>query len=404
MPPKSSHSSPSSDATGQSESQLHWRTQLIHSTANAPTGFRSLTTPIYRGSTTVFDTLADAYQSWRPGGPYTYGIYGTPTTLKLAARIAEIEKARHTFIVPSGQSAIALIYLVYCRAGSHVLVPESAYGNSREIADDLLANLNVEVESYDPMLGAGIAKLIRPNTHLIWTESPGSITMEVQDIPAIVAAARPKKIPVAIDNTYAAGILFDAFAHGVDVSMQALTKYVGGHSDLLLGTVSVRDEAAMRQVGKIYRLLGLAVSPDDSNLALRGLQTLGIRLKHLEQSTLTIANWLKQRPEIKLVLHPALPDCPGHDIWKRDFTGSASVFSIVFNDTWPPARIVKFVEALRLFKIGYSWGGVTSLVMAYESLGRANRNYGRHLVRLNIGLEEPQDLIADLEQAMSRAT
>ena len=146
----------------------------------------------------------------------------------------------------------------------------------------------------------------------------------------------------------------------------------------------------MRQVGKIYRLLGLAVSPDDCNLALRGLQTLGIRLKHLEQSTLTIANWLKQRPEIKLVLHPALPDCPGHDIWKRDFTGSASVFSIVFNDAWPPARIVKFVEALRLFKIGYSWGGVTSLVMAYESLGRANRNYGRHLVRLNIGLEEPK--------------
>ena len=385
------------------ESNTHWRTRLIHSTAQAPAGFRSLTTPTYRASTTVFDTLADAYQSWRPGGPYTYGIYGTPTTLKLAARIAEIEKARHTFIVPSGQSAIALIYLVYCRAGSHALVPESAYGNSREIADDLLKDLNVEVESYDPMIGAGIAELIRPNTHLIWTESPGSITMEVQDIPAIVAAARPQKIPVAIDNTYAAGILFDAFAHGVDVSMQALTKYVGGHSDLLLGTVSVRDEAAMRQVGKIYRLLGLAVSPDDSNLALRGLQTLGIRLKHLEQSTLTIANWLKQRPEIKLVLHPALPDCPGHDIWKRDFTGSASVFSIVFNDSWPPARIVKFVEALRLFKIGYSWGGVTSLVMAYESLGRANRNYGRHLVRLNIGLEETQDLIADLEQAISHA-
>ncbi len=200
-----------------------------------------------------------------------------------------------------------------------------------------------------------------------------------------------------------AGVLFDAFAHGVDVSMQALTKYVGGHSDLLLGTVSVRDEAAMRQVGKIYRLLGLAVSPDDSNLALRGLQTLGIRLKHLEQSTLTIANWLKQRPEIKLVLHPALPDCPGHDIWKRDFIGSASVLSIVFKNDWTPDRITRFVDNLKLFKIGYSWGGVTSLVMAYESLGRANRNYGRQLVRLNIGLEDPQDLIADLNQAMANA-
>src|SRR5215208_83760 len=229
----------SDNSSESTEQPINWRTRLIHSTADAPAGFRSLATPVYRGSTTVFGTLAEAYQSWRPGGPYTYGIYGTPTTLKLAARIAELEKARHTFIVPSGQSAIALIYLVYCRAGSHALVPESAYGNSREIADDLLAGMNVEVESYDPMIGAGIAKLIRPNTHLMWTESPGSITMEVQDIPAIVAAARPNKIPVAIDNTYAAGVLFDAFAHGASVSMQALTKYVGGHSDLLLGTVSV---------------------------------------------------------------------------------------------------------------------------------------------------------------------
>jgi cystathionine beta-lyase len=396
------------DNSSDPDADLHWRTRLIHSDADAPPGFHSLAAPVYRGSTTVFDTLADAYQSWRPGGPYTYGIYGTPTTQKLAARIAEIERARHTFIVPSGQSAIALIYLVYCRAGSHALMPESAYGNSREIADDLLKDLNVEVESYDPMIGAGIAKLIRPNTSLIWTESPGSITMEVQDIPAIVAAARgtaarPRNIPVAIDNTYAAGILFDAFAAGVDVSMQALTKYVGGHSDLLLGTVSVRDEAAMRTVGKIYRLLGLAVSPDDCSLALRGLMTLGIRLAQFEKSALTVANWLKSRPEISLVLHPALPDCPGHDIWKRDFTGSASVFSIVFKDDWQPARIVKFVESLRLFKIGYSWGGAFSLAMAYASLGREHRNYGRQLVRLNIGLEEPADLIADLEQAFARS-
>ena len=185
--------------------------------------------------------------------------------------------------------------------------------------------------------------------------------------------------------------------------MQALTKYVGGHSDLLLGSVSVRDDAAMRKVGSIYRLLGLAVSPDDCSAALRGLQTLGIRLAHLEQSTLTVANWLKARPEIKLVLHPALPDCPGHDLWKRDFTGSASVFSIVFNDDVSVERIVKFVEALKLFKIGYSWGGVTSLVMAYSSLARQHRNYGRHLVRLNIGLEDPQDLINDIKQAFAAA-
>jgi cystathionine beta-lyase len=253
------------------------------------------------------------------------------------------------------------------------------------------------------MIGGDISKLIRPNTALVWTEVPGSITMEVQDVPAIAAAAHARKVPVALDNTYAAGILFDAFAHGVDVSMQALTKYVGGHSDLLLGAVSVNSEAAMLHVGKIYRLLGLNVSPDDCALALRGLSTLGVRLAHLEQSTLEVAKWLKARPEFSLVLHPAFPDCPGHDIWKRDFTGSASVFSIVFQNDWSPDRIIRFVNALRLFKIGYSWGGVTSLVMAYESLGRKNRNYGRHLVRFNIGLEEPRDLINDLEQALRRA-
>jgi cystathionine beta-lyase len=394
---------PDFHSAGNSGSPTNWRTRLIHSTADAPAGFRSLATPVYRGSTTVFSTLAEAYKGWRPGGPYTYGIYGTPTTQRLAARIAEIENARHTFIVPSGQSAIALVYLVYCRAGSHALVPESAYGNSREIADDLLADFNVEVESYDPMIGGDIGKLIRPNTHLIWTESPGSITMEVQDVPAIVAAACPHNIPVAIDNTYAAGVLFDAFAAGVDVSMQALTKYVGGHSDLLLGSVSVRDDVAMRKVGGIYRLLGLNVSPDDASAALRGLQTLGIRLDYLERSTLAIAQWLKAQPEAKLVLHPALPDCPGHEFWQRDFTGSASVFSIVFDDSWKPERVVQFVESLKLFKIGYSWGGVTSLVMAYSSLGRKHRNYGRQLVRLNIGLEETQDLIDDLQQALESA-
>ena len=386
------------------DSAIHWRTRLIHTTADAPPGFRSLAPAVYRGSTVVFDNLAGAYQGWRPGENYAYGIYGTPTTLKLAARIAEIENARHTFIVPSGMSAITLTYLAYCRAGSHALVPESAYGNSRELGDGLLADLNIEVESYDPMLGGDVAKLIRPNTALIWTESPGSITMEVQDVPAIAAAAHARNIPVAIDNTYAAGVLFDAFGHGVDVSMQALTKYIGGHSDLLLGTVSVKDEAAMRQVGKVYRLLGLSVSPDDCAQALRGLQTLGVRLDRLEQSTLTVAEWLKARPEISLVLHPALPDCPGHDIWKRDFTGSASIFSIVFNDDWSADRVMKFVDSLRLFKIGYSWGGVTSLVMAYDGLTRANRNYGRHLVRLNVGLEEPQDLIADIEQAMTSSS
>jgi len=218
---------------------MHWRSKLIHPGAHAPANFRSLATPTYRGSTVVFERQADVSDDWRQTeNGYSYGLYGTPTVLELGARIAEIEGAHHSFVVPGGQAAIALIYLAYCRSGTHALVPFTAYGPNRELAGGLLQRLGISVEAYDPLLGAEIAKLIREDTALIWTESPGSVTMEVQDVPAIVAAAHARNVPVALDNTYAAGVLFDAFAHGVDVSMQALTKYVGGHSDLLLGTVS----------------------------------------------------------------------------------------------------------------------------------------------------------------------
>jgi cystathionine beta-lyase len=340
---------------------------------------------------------------WRQIDRYTYGLYGTPTTLELGLRISELDGGRHTFVVPGGQAALALVYLAYCRAGTHALVPESAYGPNLEIGRDLLAGLDIEVETYDPGAGTEIAGLIRSNTALIWCESPGSITMEVQDVPAIVAAAHARAVPVALDNTYAAGVLFDAFSHGVDVSVQALTKFVGGHSDVLLGTISVADEEAYARVGTAHRVVGMAVSPDDCALALRGLQTLGVRLDRLEQSTLTVAGWLRTRPEVAAVLHPALPECPGHEFWKRDFTGSSSVFSIVFADDWTASRVARFVESLRLFRIGFSWGGVTSLVMAYPDLARLDQGRRARLVRLNVGLEEPADLIDDLRQAIAQA-
>jgi len=261
-----------------------------------------------------------------------------------------------------------------------------------------LSRLGIEVEAYDPLIGSGVSKQIRPNTALIWTESPGSITMEIQDIPAIVAAAHSHNVPVAIDNTYSAGILFDAFAHGVDISVQALTKYVGGHSDLLLGTVSVAHEKGYEAVGPIYKQLGMAVSPDDCSLALRGLQTLGVRLAHMERSTLEIAKWLAGQPAVKAVFHPALPSCPGHEIWKRDFAGSSSVFSILFDEAYSNAQVTQFVESLQLFKIGMSWGGATSLALGYPSLDRPGKNYSGRLVRLNVGLEDTKDLIADLDR------
>ncbi|GAU86401.1 cystathionine beta-lyase [Bosea sp. BIWAKO-01] len=374
----------------------------MHPRVAASQDFRALVPAIHRGSTVLFERVAEARDDWRGEG-YSYGLYGTPTTRELALRIADLEGARASFVVPGGQAAIALIYLAFCRAGDHALLPETAYGPNRELADELLAGLGVTVETYDPLIGSGIAALIRPNTRLIWCESPGTITMEVQDVPAIVAAAHAAGVPVALDNTYAAGVLFDAFAHGVDVSMQALTKYVGGHSDILLGTVSAGTEEARERIGATHRLLGMAVSPDDCALALRGLETLAVRLDRLERTTLEIAHWLKARPEVALVLHPALPDCPGHEIWRRDFTGSASVFSVVFEPGWDTQRITGFVEALRLFRLGFSWGGTHSLAMAYPPLPRTQRGYDGRIVRLNVGLEEPADLFADLEQALNQA-
>jgi cystathionine beta-lyase len=380
---------------------MHWRSKLIHPGVHAPANFRSLATPTYRGSTVLFERQADVLDDWRQTEHgYSYGLYGTPTVLELGARIAEIEGAHHSFVVPGGQAAISLIYLAYCRSGSHALVPITAYGPNRELAAGLLQRLGISVEAYDPLIGAQIAKLIREDTALIWTESPGSVTMEVQDVPAIVAAAHRRNVPVALDNTYAAGVLFDAFAHGVDVSMQALTKYVGGHSDLLLGTVSVAGAAAYEAVGPVYKQIGMAVSPDDCSLALRGLQTLGVRLERLETTTLEVAEWLAKHPNIRAVLHPALPSCPGHEYWRRDFTGSSSIFSIVFDARFTPAQVISFADRLTLFKIGFSWGGVTSLVVVYPNLDRAGHDYGGRLVRLNVGLEESSDLIADLDRAL----
>lgn len=384
---------------------MYWQTKLAQPQVLSTPGFKSLVTPTYRGSTVLFEKQSDVVDGWdQKENGYSYGLYGTPTTIELAERIAELESAYHTFVVPGGQAAIALVYLAICQSGSHALVPYSAYGPNKEMAQGMLKNLGIEVEPYDPLIGSDISNLIKENTTLIWVESPGSVTMEVQDIPAICAEAHKRGVVVALDNTYAAGVHFDAFSHNVDISMQALTKYVGGHSDLLLGTVSVSSEKLKSKVGSIFKQLGLAVSPDDCSLALRGLQTLGIRLAHLEKSTLIVAEWLAENPNIEQVLHPALPSCPGHEFWKRDFTGSSSVFSFIFKDHINALQVEKFIDSLELFKIGMSWGGVTSLALVYPSIERPNKDYEGRLVRLNIGLENTDDLISDLQKAMQSVT
>lgn len=380
--------------------QRRLATRLIHPDRYASTDFESLAVPTFRGSTVVFDSVADIRDT-NDLEQYRYGLYGTPTTRDLGLRIAAIEGANHCLIVPSGQAAIALPYLTFCKAGDHVLLTQSAYGPNTELAAGALKALGIEVERYDPTIGGGIASLLRDNTSLIWTESPGSITMEVQDIPAICAAAKARDALVAIDNTYGAGILFDAFGAGVDISIQALTKYAGGHSDLLLGSISTRDAKLDQNLRETQRLTGMGVSPDDCSAVLRGLKTLDVRLSRLEQSALTVARWLNDRHDVTQVLHPAFADCPGHEIWKRDWTGSASIFSVILG-RWNRDQVVRFVDSLTLFKIGYSWGGANSLVMTYGDLKRPTPETGPLLVRLNVGLEDPLDLIDDLEQALAK--
>jgi len=381
-----------------------WKTKLIHSDAKIPQGYRSLATPVYRGSTTVFPSAAAVRDTWdqhRVG--YTYGLYGTPTVLELAARICELESGKHTILTPGGQNAISLINLALLQAGDHMLIPASVYFPNRKLATTLLTRFGVSASYYDPLIGAGIASLIQQNTRLVWCESPGSITMEVQDLPAIVSLAHARDVHVVLDNTWSAGILLDAFHHGVDITMQAVTKYIGGHSDLLLGSVTVRDDSLYQRLGVAQQVLGSNVSPDDCSLALRGLQTLGVRLAAIETSALAVAAWLAARPEVERVLHPALPSCPGHEFWKRDFLGSSGVFSIVFKPGPTQEQVFRFVDSLELFKVGYSWAGVTSLAVAYD-IGRipGRPPYDHRIVRLSIGLEDTGDLLADLEQALAK--
>ena len=381
-----------------------WKTKLIHTDRKIPKGYRSLASPTFRGSTTLFPSASvvnDTWDQWKVG--YTYGLYGTPPVLELAARVCELESGTHTILTPGGQAAISLIHFALLQSGDHILLPQSVYYPNRKLATRLLSRFGIATDFYDPLIGRNISSLIRENTRLVWCESPGSITMEIQDLPAIVAAAHAKNVRVALDNTWSAGVLLDAFAHGVDITMQAITKYIGGHSDLLLGSVTVRDDSLYQKLGAAQQVIGCAVSPDDCSLALRGLQTLAVRLSAIESSALAIARWLASRPEVELVLHPALPSCPGHEFWKRDFNGSSGVFSMVFKPGPMQQQVHAFVDALTLFQMGYSWGGVASLAVAYN-LGRipGRPPYDHRIVRLNIGLEATDDLIHDLEQALGK--
>jgi cystathionine beta-lyase len=381
------------------------QTRIVHPEDQLKPGFDSFSVPVTRASTVVFPDLATMRAlEWTDDSQWRYGLHATPTSLALAQRLAVIEGGKHALLQPSGLSAISNVYFAFVKAGDHVLIPDNAYSPNREHADWLAADFGLEVTYYDPMIGAQIDALIKPNTKLIWLEAPGSVTMEVQDVPAIAAVARARHVLTAIDNTYSAGLAFKPFDHGVDISVQALTKYQSGGSDLLMGATITADKAVHLELKRARMRQGLGVSSDDCSLVLRSLPSMKIRFEAHDRSALSLARWLKTRPEIAAVLHPALPDCPGHQFFERDFTGAGGLFSVVFDERYSATQIDTFVEALDNFAIGWSWGGANSLAMPYRMKSMRTAVKWPHagvLVRFYIGLEDEADLRADLEQALA---
>lgn len=355
--------------------------------------------PVYHASTVLYRDMA-ALKGPKPA--VSYGRRGTPTTFALQDAIAELEGGYKTLLTPSGLNACTTALLAHLRAGDHVLITDSVYGPTRHFADLALTRMGVSVEYYDPLIGTGIAALLRPNTKVLFVEAPGSMTFEMQDIPAMADIAHAAGALVLMDNTWASPLYYNPFKHGVDVSMQAVTKYICGHSDVMMGSITT-TKAAYDATLDMHGALGLCAAPDDIYLALRGLRTLSVRLARHMETGLTLARWFEARPEVARVLHPALPGDAGHTIWKRDFTGASGLFSIILKPA-PKNAVNAFVDALTLFGIGYSWGGFESLVMPQNPADyRTATTWTEEgqLIRFHAGLEDVTDLISDLENAFS---
>ena len=377
-------------------------TKLAHGGRRAEWRGKLVNVPVERASSILFGDVAELKAS-KPGhGQYRYGLQGTATYWALAEALTELEPgAAGTILYPTGLAAITGPLLALLSVGDELLVPDNAYGPTRRFCDTILSRMGIAARYYDPLIGSGIGEMITAKTRVIMLESPGSLTMEVQDVPAICATARERSVITMLDNTWGTPVLFPALARGVDVTILAATKYVGGHADVMLGSATA-TEAFYQRIQTSAWDLGVAVSPDDCFLASRGLRTMAIRLRQHEANALKVARWLKTRPEVGRVLHPALSDCPGHDIWRRDFRGSSGLFSFELAGDAKSKRDV-FVDALRLFGIGYSWGGYESLVLPVDPHRTVSEPPARDLVRLHIGLEDPDDLIADLSAAFDQA-
>jgi cystathionine beta-lyase len=375
-------------------------THVVHTGRDPFAHHGFVNTPVYRGSTVLFKTI-ESFE--KRAQRYVYGRRGTPTSEALEEAIATLEGGARTVLAPSGAAAIASALLAFTKAGDHILVGDSVYLPTRKICGGTLKRFGVETTYYDPTIGAGIADLMRPNTTVVFTESPGSLTFEVQDIPAIAAAAHKGGAIVMMDNTWGTPLYFKPFAHGVDLSIQAGTKYIVGHADAMLGAVTASAALAKTMVDEIQGL-GICAGTEEMYLGLRGVRTLQVRLERHWHSGLEIAAWLERRPEVSRVLHPALPSHPQHALWKRDFTGACGLFSIVLKPCSKPA-LAAMVEGLELFGMGASWGGFESLVLPFDAAHARTATQWRTegpTLRFHIGLEDVDDLKADLEAGFAR--
>ena len=356
--------------------------------------------PVYHASTILYPSV-DALHA--RDAKVTYGRRGTPTTFAFQDAIAELEGGYRSLVTPSGLSACSIALLAHLKAGDHVLVTDSVYGPTRTFCDVVLKRYGIDVEYYDPVIGPGIANLLRPETTVVYTEAPGSQTFEMQDISAIANAAHKAGALAMMDNTWASPLFCNPFVLGVDVSIQAATKYIVGHSDVMMGTITT-NESAWRATIKNHGAIGITAGPDDIYLALRGLRTLSVRLHRHMETGILLAKWLEDRPEVSRVLHPALPTDPGHEIWKRDFSGACGLFGVVLKPVSAKA-VAAMLDNLELFGMGYSWGGYESLIIpADPASNRTATKWAPEgpLIRIHAGLEDPQDLIADLEAGFER--
>ena len=389
-------------------------THLIHHPYRAPEGFDAVAPGVHKASTVFFPNVhALRTQEWVDKSGYTYGLHGTPTTFVLEERIATLEGGSHCVLAPSGLAAVSLVDMAFLRQGEELLIPDNAYGPNKSFASGELAAWGITHRFYDAQNPQDLASKIGPATRLVWLEAPGSITLEYPDLPALVDVVRqaneqraPGSRPIitALDNTWGAGIAFDPFAMGVDVSMQALTKYPSGGADVLMGSVVTRDERLHRQVLMTHMRLGLGVSGNDTELVLRGLPSIALRYQAQDATTRALAAWMQSQSGIAQVLHPALPGSPGHAHWARDAKAAACLFSVVFDERFDQARIDAFCDSLRLFKLGWSWAGPISLCAPYDvpSMRKGPWPHKGGLVRFAIGLEAVADLQADLAQALER--